>query len=253
MKKLTLTLIVFALTISLCSAEDIGKKTKDRWEFEFSLYGWLAESTTNFAARNRTGSVEMDLDYILDNLENANYLNFNAKQGAWTFFLDRSYTSLADDDLGTRGSINDAQLKLKFLEFGAAFEVYRKQSNGKTFLVEVLLAGRDADIDISTQFTTFNLVRSKDWFELFSGLRLKYQPSRRWQIWLRNDFTVSSTSAIDNTKSFTLGAKYRANRVFSYSLAYKRYDVDFTDGEGLLRLEADIEFKGPALAITYHF
>jgi len=271
MKRKTLIIGVLALGLPLQGlAQEDGAPATAEWSFSASLYGWFPDlkGDTRFGQAPGGGSVEVPIDTILDNLEFTFQGAFTARKGRWGVLADVIYMDVAGsqtlpalDNVGGNPLPPDvsgtASLDLESWTVTVA-GLYRV-GEGKGRTMDVLLGTRYLDISQSLAWNLegdlgmFPLEREGrrdaggDGFDAVVGVRgrLAWGEESRW--YTPYHFDVG-TGDSDVTWQLVLGAGY-AFGWGDIALVYRQLDYDFASGQAL----EDLQFKGPALGVSFRF
>ena len=106
---------------------------------------------------------------------------------------------------------------------------------------------------LNNDFST-KLGKSKDWVEPLVGASLSVRLTKKIT-WMAlgsvSGFGVGSAS--DKTWDFTTGFDYRLFERVSLKLAYRIYEIDYSNGSGREKFGLDGKLEGPWLGMTFYF
>lgn len=223
---------------------------EDKWEYNIAPYLWLSGLEGQAGIKGIVADVDMPLDDLIDVLDFAGYLAFEANKGDWGYYADMQYIKLSGEQDGPGGPlINEIEVGLEQfrLELGVKYRIYH---NEKTtihlmggaqytyFSTELETSGRLAqDIDGST-----------DWVDPTVGLALNHQFNEKW-----NAHFVGQVggfgAASDSTWQVLAGIGYQLNDCWRLVGGYRHQYIDYEKGGFLY----DLDIGGPVLGAVYSF
>ncbi len=238
----------------ICAA---GPASADDWTYSIEPY-LLAASIEGDSGVGRVTGAPVDLDFstILDNLDMAAMLHFEAHSGnGWGVVLDYGFMDLSDDIFGSRGGVLDARLRQGILE-----GLLLRQSSGAARNFEYFAGFRwwdnDVDVRLDPAVLPGDATRRVDasWIDLLVGARWTYPINDRWVARVKGDvggFGIES----DFTSSLSLSAVYAFSERYALDLQYKALWVDYKDGNpgrpGYFRY--DTVTHGPIIGFQFNF
>ncbi len=205
----------------------------DNWNFSIEPYV-MAASITGEATigRNNGAAVDVDFATILENLDMAAMLHFEAhSDNGWGFSVDYGFMDLSDDVFGSRGGIFDARVRQSIFE-GLLIRQSRSVTSGLEYFAGFRWWDNDIDVIVDPAVFPGDEQRKIDasWIDLIVGARWTRDINARWQVQVRGDiggFGVES----DSTYSLAAGAFYYFSDRFALDLQYKGLWVDYEEGK----------------------
>src|SRR5262245_50489254 len=99
-----LTAFVLALLAAMLPTAAGAQSIDDKWEVQAIIYGYLPDigGKTSFSQRGGGGSINVDVDQILSNLNFAFMGTFEARKGRFGAFTDLLYLDVSGDKSNTR-------------------------------------------------------------------------------------------------------------------------------------------------------
>ncbi len=217
----------------------------DDWKYLVAPYGWIAGLDGESTIRGVTASVEADFADIIENLETAALVHFEAEKGRWTVLSDLIFIAIGQT---TRGAIDvDFDVDQTIVELGGGYNL------SDSFAV--LFGGRyvDGKVDLDVRAPLdVRVRRDKDWIDPYVGGRFVLDLGRRWDFRVRGDvggFGVGS----EFTWNLALNWVYRASRRVSLAFGYRALDIDFEEGSGRDLFRYDVRMFGPQIGAAFHF
>ncbi|NIV16969.1 MAG: hypothetical protein GWN47_00840 [Woeseiaceae bacterium] len=227
------------------------------WTFELEPYA-MATTISGDASIGRATGVEVDVDMsdILENLELAGMLHFEAHSSSgWGVSLDYGFMDLAADISGPRGGVVDANVRQGVFE-GL---LIRRSDMGKGQL-DVMGGFRwwdnDVDVEIDPAVLPGTAVFdvAEDWFDLVVGLRWTSAINDQWTVQLRGDIGGLGMEA-DLTSTLAAGLRFAMSQSVDLDLQYKATWVDYESGSrgdpGYFQY--DTVTHGPVIGFVFEF
>lgn len=250
MNRIFIPLVLFA----------IGSATPavaDDWTFSIEPY-LLAASIEGDAGMGRVTGAPVDLDFskILDNLDMAAMLHFEAHSAnGWGFAIDYGFMDLSDNIFGSRGGVLDARVRQGTLE-----GLLIRQSSNAAYGLEYFAGFRwwdnDVDVVVDPAVLPGDATRKVDasWIDLIAGARWTRPINDRWTAKVKGDVGGFGVEA-DFTSSLTISAVYEFSQRYALDLQYKALWVDFEDGSpgqsGYFKY--DTVTHGPIVGFQFNF
>jgi hypothetical protein len=206
--------------------------TADEWTFSVKPY-ILAASIEGNAGMGRVTGVDVDVDFstILETLEMAAMINFEAQSGnGWGFAIDYGFMDLSDDFFGSRGGVVDMRVRQGVLE-GLLIRQSRNEASGLEYFAGFRWWDNDLDVAFDPVLLPGTAERKIDasWIDLLVGARWTRDISDRWQMQLRGDVGGFGIEA-DFTSALSASFLYRFSQTFSLDLQYRAMWVDYEEG-----------------------
>lgn len=231
--------------------------TAQDWTFSIEPY-LLAANIEGDSGLGRVTGAPVDLDFssILDNLDMAAMLHFEAhSSNGWGLVLDYGFMDLSDDIFGSRGGVLDARLRQGILE-----GLLVRQSGYSAYSFEYFAGFRwwdnDVDVVVDPAVLPGDAVRKVDasWIDLIVGARWSHQINNRWIARVKGDiggFGIES----DFTSSLSISAIYEFSQRYALDLQYKALWVDYEDGSKgrPSYFSYDTVTHGPIIGFQFNF
>ena len=227
----------------------------DDWDYSFELYG-MGSSISGNTSIGRVEGAPVDVSFgdILENLDMAAMVHFEAFNGDWGMILDYGFMDLSSKGLGRRG-ILDARVRQGVAE---ALLAKKFESGGRVFDVFAGVRWWDNDIDLIIDPVVLpgssTLGVDEDWVDLVVGMRGFVPLSEKWMMTFRGDL-----GGLDISSSFTasaaVGGQYRMSNSWILNLQYKGLWVDYKRGDSGTRdsFRYDTLTHGPIVGIIHTF
>lgn len=233
--------IAVALALSFVGTSAHGQDGE--WSYELTpMYLWAMSGETEVTVDGISSSSDFGFSDIMDDVEFAFTVHFEATNGEWSIFGDLSYT-----ELGRSAGPLDVDIEQIIAEVGAGVQVAEQW--------ELIFGGRWFDLDIGLTATgdpTMTASGGIDWIDPFIGVRTTTQIADKWWFTGRADiggFSIGSDFSWNVIVSFD----YRISDAVELRLAARILDIQYDTGTGAGLAELDATFYGPVLGITIHF
>ncbi|WOH38366.1 hypothetical protein RI844_03785 [Thalassotalea fonticola] len=251
----TLKKISFTFTIGLMFLSNVA--LADDWSFQLEPYA-LATTIEGDAGIGVVDSpdIEVDFDTILENLEMAGMLHFEAHHtSGWGFALDYGFMDLQGKVSSDAGGFVDASVRQGVLE-----GLVIKRKHYPNVFVDSFIGFRwwdnDIDVRIKSAVLPIDFERNieEDWVDPILGMRILVHITPNSTMVLHGDvggFGVSS----DITYSMQAGIMYRMTESLTLDMRYKATWVDYEDGSSGKQgyFKYDTVTHGPLLGLSYDF
>ena len=245
------SLTLFAIQVS---ADD---HKKGDWQYAIEPYV-LATSISGDTSAGRVAGVPVDVDFsdILENLEMAGMLHFEAAhRSGWGLILDYGFMDLGADKSVALGGILDAGVKQGILE-----AIATRQIDVNSGSLEALAGIRrwDNKVKVSLDPMIWSGSVSKrideDWIDPVVGLRWTTEFAQDWRLRMRGDIGGFGVGA-DFTWSASATAIYGISDRFELEFGYRALDVDYDNekGSGDGRFVYDTTTHGPLVGLIINF
>lgn len=271
MTKMIVTVIAIIFSFTLSQSVDANI---DEWRFELTPYLWATSADIDEATvKGQSASADLDFEDILDLLDFAGFLRFEAWKGNWGFIFDGYYV-----DLGAEGEYTPQLGPITFATIDADVD-YRQTNMDLAVSYRFDLptrSGRSAwwidpiggirfaylkeEIDISRApgpviGALGTEIEGSEWYvEPFVGAKIGFQLTERLAFALRGDiggFDIGEASHL--TWNLVAGFDYKPWQSVSLKFGYRIYDINWDIGSSADKLGLDIQLHGPALGVTFHF
>jgi hypothetical protein len=256
--------LIFMCSSAYCQKDDPCVK-KEKWEFSFTPYLNATSLDADTTINGITSSVDLDFSDIMDNFDvwgAAAY--FEARKGKCGFFLNGSYLDVKGDfnlsgpiidrvNVDVEQAIVDGALMYRLFEGPLRKGCYLRTAldvwGGARYTYLKQEISPRSNSGLST-----TLGKSKDWVEPLVGARIKVRLTQKisW-VAVGNVSGFGVGSASDMTWDITTGFDVRLFEKASLKLAYRVYDIDYSNGSGRKEFGLDGKLEGPWLGMTFYF
>ena len=235
--------------------------TDDKWVFDLALYAWgtTIEGDLRFDIPGFDDSFEIEPDQILDGVQMAGMLTFQARKNRWSAVADVIYADLDDTKersvplrIGS-GLELDVGARLEvvgwIVQAAGAYDVVRTDRANLGVLVGVRYFSVDTDLSLRIagplppQLPTREYSRSGELWDGIVGVKGQY--GRKWYIPYYLDLGTGSSEFTWQAMT-GFGYRWRWGSVF---LVYQHLSFD----EGDDKLIQDLSFGGPAVGVDFRF
>ncbi len=253
--------LVFGQTTPLSQEHGVSQATgktqsltQDKWQFTITPYTWMVGIDATVRQSGLKVDSHVPFSEVLNNLEFAGQVHFEAQKGKWAFFFDPTYMKLSADATSLRYPNQDISVNFEqwLVEFGGAYHFgVWKVDEERSLSVDGLAGGRywyfHTDVDTGT---LVNPSGGTQWIDPIIGARMKADLSKNAVFYLRGDvggFGVGSNFSWNLQGIFGYKLSERLTAMAGYRALY----VDYQSGSGGARYQATI--KGPVLGLSYGF
>jgi len=246
------------LFLALLSAIQLGtprSEAGEEWEYMLEFYG-LGSTIEGTTSIGRLSGVPVNVGFgdILDNLELAAMIHFEAFTQNKGFILDYGFMDLGAGRSGIRG-VTDASVHQGVLE---ALYAFRESKGNRTTDYFIGLRAWDTEVDLvvdaSIRPGSASASLDQSWLDLIIGVRSSVKINDRWNTVFSVDIGGAGLES-RLTSSAYAGAHYRLSDNWFLDLKYKGTYVDFYDGErgSPGAFEYDTGTHGPIIGIIRKF
>lgn len=242
------------LAISVYSSTIFAKE----WNYQLEPY-LMVTSIKGDATIGRTNDADVDVDFgtILDNLDAAAMVHFEAHHNSgWGVVLDYGFMDLGGYKTAGNGNSTDVGVRQGVLEFQV---LYRNTLSNGSLDYFAGIRWWDNDIDVTLDFSirpenNFKKSIKADWIDPVIGVRWVRNIDDKWTFLAQADiggFGITS----DFTSSVQSGVMYKINDSMTLDLKYKATWVDFEEGntgqEGYFQY--DTVTHGTVIGLAFNF
>lgn len=230
----------------------------DEWSYQLEPY-LMVTSIKGDATIGRTNQADVDVDFdtILDNLDAAAMVHFEAHhESGWGAVFDYGFMDLGGNKTSSNGNSTDVSVRQGVLELQALYR--NKLSDG---FLDYFAGVRwwDNDIDVTLDFTirpenNFNKEIESDWVDPVVGVRWIKNIDDKWTFLAQADIGGFGLAS-DFTSSVQSGVMYKISDLMTLDLKYKATWVDFEEGtkgqQGYFGY--DTVTHGTVIGLTFNF
>lgn len=252
---ITVCAICSGLASAHAAAENPGG-----WEYSVApLYLW-AKSIEGTAALGPS-EAELDLDFqddVLDNLDAAFAIHFEARQGDLSLFAEYNYAKLdptIDASIGPIPIQVDVEFKETIWEAGVRYVVADTGSTQWRVFGGIRNFDQDVNVKVAGQGPLEKVLEvsgGDDWWHGFGGAGVTTKLSQNWSLVANVDMGYKSS---DNQSVHALGMfDYRFRDWGSFFFGYRLLDIDYHNGKSSSQTYSfDGDQQGPLLGFAFYF
>jgi hypothetical protein len=236
--------------------------SNSNWEWTIAPYVWGAGVSLDVEANgNLVLGGDATFPDILDKLDIAGMLHFEARHGKAGLLADGLYLSLSDESSSSgnfpipNGTLADTNMKMGIYELGGFY-----RPGGGTGGFDFLFGARDVDVSQTTDVTfpgplglTTSFDGSKNYLDAFAGARVRLPLGTRWNFMARGDVAGGGTDvtwngvasfgfSFDKAGKYTLQAGYR----------YMHLELGQTTDRGT-DITNTVTLSGPIVGFAFRF
>ena len=262
--------LIFISSSAYCQEDcEKVKPAEDKWKFIVTPYAQLNSLDLKSTIAGTTAKVDLDFADLLDDFDVwGASIRSEARKGdsKWSILFDGSYIDL-------EGNFNlepHAPAKVKvdieqaIVDLAVMYRLFKGLPMKKAgcylpLSLDVWAGGRYVYLKqkIKPKLNSglsSTLGTSKDWIEPLVGARIQFPLTRKLTFNALGDFSGFGVgSASDRTWSCAAGFDYQLFEKVSFKLAYRIYDIKYSNGSGTSEFGMDGRMEGPWLGATFHF
>jgi hypothetical protein len=224
---------------SLAQAED--SDADSGWQFAIAPYLWAAD----VGGKTQAGSsIDISFDDIVDNLESALMVSFEARKNKWMILADYLYLDVAASKQVGPLPIT-MNLRSKVVHLAGGYNLYQEKSR-----LDLIFGVRNLDLDLGLSTvimgTPVSGSQSGNILDGIIGVKGQLGLSKRWYLPYYVDI---GTGDSDFSWQATAGASFRAAKWVDLALVYRHLEWDL----GKDKLAAELNLSGPAFGAIFRF
>jgi len=221
--------------LAVCTLCNVSAgSSADEWSFQLEPYV-MATAIEGDASLGRINGapVDVDFDTILDNLDSAAMLHFEALHlSGWGLSLDYGYMDLGSKKHNEQGSSASASVRQGVLE---GLGIYRTElANGSLdYFAGFRWWDNDLGVDINVNALSgggLNRDIKFDWIDPVVGIRWLHNINDDWTFLAQTDIGGMGIGS-DFTASVQTGVQYEISELMSLDVKYKATWVDYKEGQ----------------------
>jgi len=219
----------------MCALSSISASSfADEWSFQLEPYVMATSIDGDTSlARINDAPVGVGFDTILDNLDSAAMIHFEAMHlSGWGLSLDYGYMDLGSKKQNEQGRSASASVRQGVLE---GLGMYRtKLANGSLdYFAGFRWWDNDLGVDVNLNALSgdgFNRDVKFDWIDPVVGLRWLHNINNDWTFIAQADFGGIGIGS-NFTASVQTGVKYEISELMSLDVKYKATWVEYKEGQ----------------------
>jgi len=226
------------------------------WEFQLTLYGWLAGQNGTVATLPGLPPTDIDVDFYDDILGNINFALFlvgEAHKGRWGGLLDIAYTDIEDENALPNGifwSSADSRTKSWMVSAAGLYRLVEKQRAFVDAVGGIRYWNVDSELSLAAALLpTRKISNSEDWIDPIVGLKgLSFLWDSKFFVsggLVFGGFNIGSDFMWDAWAN--LGYLWTQN--LATTIGYRYLDVDYEKGDFLY----DVAQDGLLLGLSWRF
>lgn len=244
-------LLLPILLLAACLPLAAQEKAPEEWQFQVDPFLWGTGFTTTLRFPQGALTSSVDFGKVMDNLQSAFMLHFEAKKGRWGITVDPMYASLGKAGVAPNGMHVDGDMELYVMGVGGFYRAYQ----GERVDLDFLFGGRYNHTAMALRYIEPNTKShaSVNWWDPFVGVRVEAKLSDRIDFGVRADIAGHGGGA---DPGYCLAARFdfRMTRVTSLSLGYIHYRANDHVGASESGLEEfDLTLSGPYAGLAFRF
>lgn len=262
--------LVFMCSSAYCQEDcEKDKPAEDKWNFMVTPYFNANSLDVKSTINGQTADVDLKFSDIIDDFDVWGFsTRVEARKGKskWGFILDGWYINLGSDFKLANPLVQkiDVDIEQAQVDLAVMYRLFKglpmkKQGCYLPLSLDVWGGARYAylkqEIKPKSNIPAIptRLGKSKDWVEPLVGVRIQFPLTKKLTLSALGDvsgFGVGSAS--DRTFSYAAGFDYQLFEKVSIKLAYKVYDIKYSNGSGTSKFGLDGKEEGPWLGFTFH-
>jgi len=239
------TLLVLAVSLAPARADDTLTPS-DEWKYLVVPYLWATAIDGDTTVRGNTVPVDVSFSDIVDDLDFAFLVHFEAMKGSWGLYVDPIFMDLTSDFNTPLGS-GSADTEITLAE-AAGFRRWGSDRRAVDFLFGTRYWSMDASIDPDGILPT--LKGSQSWADVMVGTRVLCKPWEHWLIVFRADIAAGGS---DPSYNASLLFNYLFEKLVSIDFGYRYLDEDYETGQGNKEFGLDAALDGPIVGVGFRW
>lgn len=237
-QSLMMSVLVLAIAVWLwspgASAQAVHEPEADHWRYLIAPYAWATAIDGTIGVRGVQTEVDASFSDLLQVVDIAAALHFEAQKGKWGYFGDAFYAKLSVDAPTQAGNIS-VENKMRIFEVGGVYEFNP--------LFQGLFGVRAQGVDVDLDFPGARRISGdQDWVDGFVGVRIIPVRSEKWYLSLRGDVGAGDSDSVLNG---VISAAYRFNKTWSLIGGYRILSTDLSEDN----FKWDINMSGLGLGL----
>jgi len=239
-----------------CFSVQAESSTSNEWEYQLTLYGWLAGQNGTVATLPGLPPTDIDVDFYDDILGNINFALFlvgEAHKGRWGGLLDIAYTDIEDENALPNGILWSSAISRTKSWMVSAAGLYRLVEKQRAFVDAVggiRYWNIDSELSLRAALLPARSISNReDWIDPIVGLKgLSFLGDSKFFVsggMLVGGFNVGSDFMWDAWAN--LGYQWSQN--IATTIGYRYLDVDYENGDFLY----DVAQDGLVLGLSWRF
>jgi hypothetical protein len=247
--------ILTAIALSACIATpvhaDPSGSDDEKWTYSLAPFLWAMNINGSSTIGPVTAPLELDFkDDLLDNLDSALMLHFEANKGPLALFAEYQYSKLKPGTELPNGATVNVDYKNILGELGAGYTIDGLNSEAT---LQVIGGARyykqTLDAAIASGPTLVEVDES--WWDVFLGARVLMPLSDKWSLIIRGDGATGGSNATWHASGLF---DWRFTNWGSLLLGYRFMNIDYeNDKQGRERYAYNADQQGPILGINFHW
>jgi hypothetical protein len=238
---------LFMLAVSLAPASaDDTLTPSDEWRYFVAPYLWATGIDGDTTVRGTTIPVDVSFGDIVDDLDFAALVHFEAMKGSWGFFVDTIYMDLGDEF--TVGPVSGSVSQQLGLAEAAGYRRWGSDRRAVDFLFGTRYWSADGTVNPGG---ILPMVKgSQSWADAMAGARVLCKPWEHWLIVFRADVAAGGS---DPSYNGVLMFNYLFEKMVSIDFGYRYLDEDYETGQGANEFALDAVFDGPIVGVGFRW
>ena len=260
--------LIFICSSAYCQDDcEKDKPADDKWNFLVTPYFQVNSFDVDTTINGVTAPVDLSFSDIIDHFDVLAFaVRTESRKGEskWGILLDGWYVSLESDFKTKSPFIEKVEVDIEqsVVDLAVMYQLFKglPMKEQGCYLPLSLDVWGGARYQYLKQEVTprgpgplnVKLGKSKDWIEPLVGARIQFPLTKKLTLGVVGDvsgFGVGSAS--DRTWNFASGFDYQLFEKVSIKLAYKIYDIKYSNGSGTNKFGLDGKEEGPWLGLTF--
>lgn len=226
-------------------------ETADTWKFSLAPFLWAMN--INGTSRIGATAAALNLDFkddLLDNLDSALMVHFEASKGRTSLFAEYQYSKLKPEEVLANGATANADYKNILGELGAGYTINGLSSDATLQVIGgARYYSQELDAGLASGPTLVHVDES--WWDAFLGGRVFLPLAEKWQLVIRAD---GATGGSKETWQAAGYFNWRFNDWGSLLFGYRYMNINYdNDKQGNERYVYDADQQGPLLGVNFYW
>jgi hypothetical protein len=241
--------------------EDLGGGGEtDSWEFMIVPYIWMLRIDVLSKVQGSTTRTTLNFSEIIDNLNGAGFVAFQARNGDWALQADW-LVGVLEGDVGTCPAKSDVTVKLSVLETSGAYRFAKLDlgdlfSTGEESRLSFEAIGGTryywVEVEVDPDLIPITVRQDVDWLNVLLGGRVTWDIVDNLSAVVRADIGGFHIGGVDSSVNFFSALEYKVSKSVLLGIGY-RYLSTAYEPDGAVDNELGLRLKGMVVGAVFQF
>jgi hypothetical protein len=237
-----------------------GGGESDSWEFMIAPYVWIQSIDVLSKVNGSTTRTTLNFSEILDNLNGAGFVSFEARNGDWSLLADWAF-GILEGDVGTCPAKSDVTVRLSVLETSGAYRFARLDlgdlfSTGEQSKLSFEAIGGTryywVEVEVDPDLIPTRVRQDVDWLTVLLGGRVTWDILDDLAAVVRTDIGGFNIGGADHSVNFMSTLRYKVSKSVSLGIGYRYLSTGYKP-DGAVDTELGLRIKGMVMGAVFQF